>query len=54
MTIAKNQHLFKEGAEADGVYLLVKGSVVYQKKFQIEMPVDASTNNKWFIDEVKV
>jgi hypothetical protein len=35
------------------MYLVVNGSFIYKKKIQIELPVDSTTKNKWFKDEIK-
>jgi len=44
--------IYKEGDRVDGMYLLVKGSLKYQKLVVDQVPVEAKTKNKWFRDTV--
>ena len=47
-----NEVIYKEGDRVDGMYLLVKGSLKYQKLVVDQVPVEAKTKNKWFRDVV--
>ena len=51
--IQKNQMLYHENDEVDGLYLILKGSVIYKKKVKVEIPVTSKTKNKWFKDEIR-
>ena len=53
LIIQKNQQIYKENDEVDGLYLVISGSLLYKKKIQVELPVDSTTQNKWFKDEIK-
>ena len=41
------QVLYKEGDEISGIYLVVKGSMKYQKLTEYEIPIESKTHNKW-------
>ena len=47
-----NEVVYKEGDQVDGMYLLVKGALKYQKLVVDQVPVEAKTKNKWFRDAV--
>jgi len=48
-----NQVLWNEGDEANGMYLLLSGSVKYQKTVDYETPIEAKSSNKWFRESIQ-
>jgi len=47
-----NQVLWNEGDEANGMYLLLSGSVKYQKTVDYETPIEEKSSNKWFRESI--
>lgn len=45
--------LYKENQLSDGIYLIKSGTLKYLKKVPYETPIESTTKNKWFIEQVK-
>jgi CRP-like cAMP-binding protein len=45
--------LYCEDDDINGVYLIRKGSLKYQKITEFTIPIECKTRNKWFKDQVK-
>jgi len=48
--ITKGKCIYNQEDVVDGMYLIVKGEVKYQKKIDVVYPIDSRTKNKWFKD----
>ena len=51
--LLKGQSLYREGEPTDGAYMVLSGSVKYQKVSEFLVPISAKTNNKWNKAEVE-
>ena len=48
MNLCKNQVLYREDQKADGIYLVIEGSVKYSKVVDYKAPIESKTTNRWF------
>lgn len=53
INIVKGQVLYHEGEEVDGIYLVISGSMSYNKVTKYQEPITSKTKNKWFVENTK-